>query len=51
MLFPKGLKCKFPFGKAACGLSSDYFILVVTQTEPAVTEMKAEGFSFLPCLK
>jgi len=51
MHFPKGLKCRFPFTKAACGLSSDYFILVATQAEPAVTEMKVESFSFLPCLK
>lgn len=47
----KRAEVQIHFGKAACGLSSDYFILVVTWAEPAVTKMKVESFSFLPCLK
>lgn len=51
MHFAGGLKCRFPFAKAACGLFPDYFSVVVTWAEPAVTEMKAESSSFLLYLK
>lgn len=47
----KRAEVQIPFWQGGLWTSFDYFILVVTWAEPAVTEMKVESFSFLPWLK